>query len=52
LSLPHSGLIWLCPEADIAEANERAGRELTPWLDPTWGWRKSSPTWRDLHVVT
>ena len=37
LSLPFAGLIWLCPEAEIAGVNERAGYELKPWLDPTWG---------------
>jgi hypothetical protein len=35
--LPETGLLWLCPEEEIARVNERAGRELTPWLDPRWG---------------
>jgi hypothetical protein len=35
--LPHTGLLWLCPESDIANVNARAGYELEPWLDPTWG---------------
>jgi hypothetical protein len=57
--LPHTAMIWLCPEADIDEVNERAGYELTPWLDPTWGLeeiiahlagfplREVSPFWDD-----
>jgi hypothetical protein len=37
LNLPNSGLIWLFPEAEREAINERVGRELKPWLDPTWG---------------
>jgi hypothetical protein len=37
LALPHTAMIWLCPEADRAAISARAGYELTPWLDPTWG---------------
>jgi Putative abortive phage resistance protein AbiGi, antitoxin len=37
LQIPETGVIWLCPENEIDEINERVGRELTPWLDPRWG---------------
>jgi hypothetical protein len=37
LTLPHSALIWLCPESEIQQISERAGYELTPWVDPRWG---------------
>jgi hypothetical protein len=37
LALPHSAMIWLCPEADIEAVNARVGYELQPWVDPTWG---------------
>ena len=37
IELPASGLIWLCPEEEIARVNERVGRMLNPWLDPRWG---------------
>ncbi len=37
LEIPASGVIWLCPEDEIGQINERVGRELAPWLDPRWG---------------
>jgi Putative abortive phage resistance protein AbiGi, antitoxin len=37
LQLPYRGVIWLCPEDDIHQLSQRAGRELKPWLDPVWG---------------
>jgi Putative abortive phage resistance protein AbiGi, antitoxin len=37
LSLPPVGVIWLCPAADIDAVTARAGYELKPWIDPTWG---------------
>lgn len=59
LDLPESGLIWLCPEDEIQAINERAERELKPWIDPRWGLeeiiahlggiplREVSPFWND-----
>jgi abortive phage resistance protein AbiGi (putative antitoxin) len=35
--IPATGVIWLCPEGEITQVNERVGRELSPWLDPRWG---------------
>jgi hypothetical protein len=37
LTLPDTGLIWLCPEDEIDAINARLGRELGTWLDPRWG---------------
>jgi hypothetical protein len=37
LQIPGTGVIWLCPENEIGQINERVERELTPWLDPRWG---------------
>jgi hypothetical protein len=37
-------MMWLCPEEDIDEANERVGYELTLWIDPHWGLERSSRT--------
>ena len=37
LELPVTGVIWLCPEDEISQINDRVGRELIPWLDPRWG---------------
>jgi hypothetical protein len=37
LRIPETGVIWLCPENEIGQINERVGRELRPWLDPRWG---------------
>jgi hypothetical protein len=37
LVLPATGVIWLCPESEIGQVNERVRRVLTPWLDPRWG---------------
>ena len=37
LELPVTGVIWLCPEDEISQINDRVGRELNPWLDPRWG---------------
>ena len=43
LALPSTGMIWLCPEADIAEVNARAGYELASWVDPIWGLEEIIP---------
>jgi hypothetical protein len=38
LHLPASGVIWICPEADIAELRGQVGEQASyPWIDPTWG---------------
>lgn len=37
LVLPSTGMIWLCPEADLESVTAGAGYELRPWLDPFWG---------------
>jgi hypothetical protein len=37
LAIPGSSVMWLCPEGEIDQINERVGRELTPWIDPRWG---------------
>ncbi len=38
LALPQSGVIWLCPEADIAQLRAQVGEQAAyPWIDPSWG---------------
>ena len=38
LRLPPSGVLWLCPESDVAELRRLVGGQaLYPWVDPTWG---------------
>lgn len=37
LTLPATGVIWLCPEEEIEALNKRVGRAMTPWIDPRWG---------------
>lgn len=36
--LPQSGVVWLCPETDIAELRAQVGEQASyPWVDPSWG---------------
>lgn len=37
VQIPTTSVMWLCPETEIDQINERVGRELTPWIDPRWG---------------
>ena len=37
LTLPATGVIWLCPEDEIDAIDQRVGRSLAPWIDPRWG---------------
>jgi hypothetical protein len=37
VDVPATGVIWLCPEDEIDEVNQRVGHDLHPWLDPRWG---------------
>jgi hypothetical protein len=37
LTIPGTGVMWLCPEDEIDTINGRVGHSLRPWIDPRWG---------------
>jgi hypothetical protein len=38
LQLPASGVIWLCPESDVAQLRAMVGEQAAyPWIDASWG---------------